>query len=84
MGDVLKINLNCKRKVLFNELFLNGLMSLFFLILSKFFLITFVMDVIFRVCSIARDRVKAMCNHFERVEQAVEFAVAIGHIFKTV
>uniref|UniRef100_A0A915M096 Uncharacterized protein n=1 Tax=Meloidogyne javanica TaxID=6303 RepID=A0A915M096_MELJA len=35
------------------------------------------------VCSIARDRVKAMCNHFERVEQAVEFAVAVGHIFKT-
>jgi len=42
------------------------------------------MNFIFRVCSIARDRVKAMCNHFERVEQAVEFAVAVGHIFKTV
>ncbi|KAL7074456.1 hypothetical protein ACQ4LE_006836 [Meloidogyne hapla] len=40
-------------------------------------------DWINEVCSIARDRVKAMCNHFERVEQAVEFAVAIGQIFKT-
>lgn len=37
-----------------------------------------------RMCKIASERVRAMCAYFERVDQAVDFAVAVGQLFKSV
>lgn len=31
-----------------------------------------------------RDRVRAMCDHFERIEQIIEFVDVINQLFKAV
>jgi hypothetical protein len=41
-------------------------------------------DWVVSMCSAASERVRAMCSYFERVDQTVEFAVAVSQIFKSV
>ncbi|KAL3100995.1 hypothetical protein niasHS_001455 [Heterodera schachtii] len=36
-----------------------------------------------KMCEIVGERVRKMCSYFEQVDQAVEFAVAVGQLFKS-
>uniref|UniRef100_A0A183BMZ9 Conserved oligomeric Golgi complex subunit 1 n=1 Tax=Globodera pallida TaxID=36090 RepID=A0A183BMZ9_GLOPA len=40
-------------------------------------------DWVVKMCEIVRERVRKMCSYFEQVDQAVEFAVAVGQLFKS-
>uniref|UniRef100_A0A914GRA2 Conserved oligomeric Golgi complex subunit 1 n=1 Tax=Globodera rostochiensis TaxID=31243 RepID=A0A914GRA2_GLORO len=40
-------------------------------------------DWVVKMCEIVGERVRKMCSYFEQVDQAVEFAVAVGQLFKS-